>query len=642
MKKLFSYSSLIAVAALATFHGTIHGTTAGVFLSEVQIAGNKSDDEFIELYNSFDGSFDLTGYQLRRKTESGSESSIKVFEKKSIIPAHGFFLWANSGGIFKKPLADAETSSSALADNNSIALYTKSGVAGVLVDSLTWGKGALFQSGVSVFPNPAKNTSLVRDVNTLAWLLSNSSTPTNSIGLTYIPPPPAPPPPIPTPPPISKPSTVRVNEVFPNPSAKNDQGEFIELYNFGSLPQDISDWLIHDNSAGGQYIFPAGTLIVPDSYLVITDTTFTFSLNNSDETLSLFDSHHVLIDTMSYATTKEDVSLNYTASGFRGGRPTPSSANKLNNSPEITKEVPDEGYRGVPALFNAKGKDADGDSLKYTWDFGDGHKSYKDDATHTYEDSGTYQVTLTTTDGSDDTVEHFTIEISRFPEPTVRVTALMPNPNGRDTDREWLLLENREKKSINLKGFSIATGWKKLSNHPIRDDFFIPSKATAYLTHINASFTLPNKKGKIELRLPGGKVIQKIKYKLEQEIADDIIYRKEKGQDWQWQTELKQAVTRNTALTIAPRTVKALRPPESVSPVAPDPPKEKTVTSRYFSLLNYGTQVKLNRNIQLSFPEHENFQRITPPEHYAVTFIKKILEEVNASLNAWQSANKEE
>jgi hypothetical protein len=137
----------------------------------------------------------------------------------------------------------------------------------------------------------------------------------------------------------------------------------------------------------------------------VTDQSFKLSLNNANETVSLFDSSETLIDAVRYEKTKRGISLNYAPSGWRGGRPTPGTRNILNNLPETKERIPKKGYRGVPIVFHARGRDIDGDTLKYVWDFGDGHKSYKAETSHAYEKNGVYAVTLATTDGAEDTTE---------------------------------------------------------------------------------------------------------------------------------------------------------------------------------------------------------------------------------------------
>jgi PKD repeat protein len=525
----------LSVSALGTIFSILlpHETLAapsGIIMSEVSIAGEKASDEFVELYNTTDAAFDLSGLQLRRRTQSGSESSLKVFPKGTLIPAHGYFLWANSQGIFHAPFADTETSSSALANDNSIGLFTASGNDGALLDSLAWGGGTVFSSDSPVLPNPPKGTALTRDTTTRKWSPTESLTPTNSRGEAWTPPILEPP----TAPPVTPKLSVRFNEILANPSGDDGQGEFIELYNAGDAEIALDGFRIKDASKTGEYVFPSGTLLPAQEYFVLPRSASQISLNNSDETLSLLDQNLTLIDSVHYAKIKEGVSLNFTPSGWRGGTPTPGAKNQPNTLPETSEKVPKKGYRGVPVTFDARGKDADGDHLKHTWDFGDNHKSYKEETTHTYDDNGTYTVTLTTTDGSDDVVETFTLKIEALPKPEVRIAALIPNPSGRDTDSEWILIENRSKKAIDLQGFGIATGWKKLVNHPIRESLVIKPGKSVILTRQHALFILPNQKSKIELRSPDGTVLQKIKYKLDKEVGEDTVYFKEKGRAWAW------------------------------------------------------------------------------------------------------------
>lgn len=268
-------------------------------------------------------------------------------------------------------------------------------------------------------------------------------------------------------PPEPKPlKQVVINEVFPNPKAKSDQGEFIEFYNPLTEAVDLSQWEIHDASTSGKYIFPSGKKIESLGYLVVTDKDFTFSLNNTNETLTLSDTEQRIVHTVSYEKTKEGVTLNLVGDKLRGGKvPTPGQANILNNDPATKERVPKKGYRDIPVSFSAKGKDSDGDKLKYTWDFGDNHKGYKAETTHKYKAVGKYTVTLTTDDGSDTITENFDIKIEKYEAPKLRIVALSPNPKGKDSDFEWIEIENREKKTIDLQGFGVATGSQSKKTH---------------------------------------------------------------------------------------------------------------------------------------------------------------------------------
>lgn len=681
---LFLFASALFVW-LPDAPATVSAISPSIIISEIQIEGKDSagktvaDDEFIELYNTGSSDQILTNWELRRKTQGDTSSRGTLFHKFEsglTIPAGGYLLWTNKDSdadfIDLFDVQSKNKTSPNLTDDNSLGLYNNTSA---LIDSVAWGSGHKSPfSGSALYPdNPPGNKSLTRNIETLVLSLSDKPSPTNSYGETYSPKPEPPPDPIPlpdpTPPAIA--STIRINEIFPNPKAKSDSGEFIELYNFGSADADLSGWTLRDATKTGKYTFPSGTSLKASEYLVITDQAFKLSLNNTNETLSLFDTTEALIHTVSYAKTKENVSLNFIPSGWpasnavgvapagwRGGTPTPGSANVLNNLPETSEKVPEKGSKNIPLSFRAKGGDSDNDTLKYAWDFGDGHKSSRAAPTHTYEKNGTYIVTLKTTDGKDDVTETFTVKIRSYDPPKVRITALSPNPAGSDTDNEWLSIENREKKTVNLKGFSIATGKKKLANHPIREDFFIPPKQTATLTRSAALFTLPNQQGKIELRAPNGEVLQKIKYRMETTIAEDTVYTKEKGSHWVWQKKQTKVgslqPTEENSLPTASgmdemdqedNAPEEAISKEKISPATEEIPEQKvlgTTVSRaddtdkkLWQFLSAGTRVQISDSVSLN-PDALPREPSPAPlkEHYAVSLVKTSLLEINTELNA--------
>ncbi|MFA9261996.1 MAG: lamin tail domain-containing protein [Undibacterium sp.] len=557
---------------------------ASVILSEVQIEGEKAADEFVELYNNGNDLVNLSGWSLRKKSAADvttKGSSLKTFGSSDTVPAHGYFLWANSGSIFKD-MVDTTTSSS-LSDNNSLALYDKSGA---LIDSLTWGSSHALPYSPTLFDNPNKKEGFTRDLTTLTWSKTKAITPTNSKGEVYkeVVVPSIPPEPSPF-------TTIFINEVLPNPKEKNDAGEFIELYNPGSSTVDLSGWEIHDASTTGKYIFPSGKSIAALNYLVVTDQDFTLSLNNSIETLTLWDKDKRLVHEVKYEKTKEGIALGLVGGTLRGMRvPTPGAVNSENAEPVTKERVPKKSFRGFATEFRARSKDSDGDQLKFTWDFGDGHKSYKENISHKYLKSGRYTVTLTTDDGIDTTTETFDIKIEKYRAPKVRITSFIPNPKGNDSELEWIEIENHEKREVNLKGFSIATGTKKksITNHPIREDFIIPAKSTKKLTREFSLFALGNVRGHIELRAPDGTVIQDLKYKFDKSLKDGVVLKKEKGRRLETITPTNQEETTETNTPQTPISneepkVETTLPPESTSenvtsPIPTENPSPDTPT----------------------------------------------------------------
>ena len=85
-----------------------------------------------------------------------------------------------------------------------------------------------------------------------------------------------------------------INEFFPNPVGKDADGEWIELFNNSQETINLNGWQIKDAS-GKTFIFKNQT-INPAEYLVLDYKTTKISLNNSDETLFLYDQKGVLIN----------------------------------------------------------------------------------------------------------------------------------------------------------------------------------------------------------------------------------------------------------------------------------------------------------------------------------------------------------
>ena len=108
-----------------------------------------------------------------------------------------------------------------------------------------------------------------------------------------------------------------INEInYNSNNGVTDPGDWVELYNPNPNPIDISDWTFYDNN--NEFIFPSGTIIQPDDYLVLVEnetmfTTifphlatndylgdFAFGLSNKGERISLFDENKCISDYVIY------------------------------------------------------------------------------------------------------------------------------------------------------------------------------------------------------------------------------------------------------------------------------------------------------------------------------------------------------
>lgn len=130
---------------------------------EVQIHGNLADNNYIKIYNSQEYDVDVSNYNLRKKTSTGTESSIRVFPKEIIIPSKGYLLWANSKNDFHLELKADISSTAYLAKDNAIALLDNKGN---ILDSLSWGSPEkTFQKDDTFEKNPGPKEIIKKENN---------------------------------------------------------------------------------------------------------------------------------------------------------------------------------------------------------------------------------------------------------------------------------------------------------------------------------------------------------------------------------------------------------------------------------------------------------------------------------------------
>ena len=161
MPKSFYRDFFIISLFLLFFFAAICGVKAQeshFLIIEVQIAGDETDFDYIKIYNSFNEEKDVSGFKLKKRTSSGTESSISVFPEGTKIQANNFIIWANKK--YSSQISASLESTAVLSKNNSIALFDKDNV---LLDALAWGESEnSFIEGVSFSQNPEKNQQLNR------------------------------------------------------------------------------------------------------------------------------------------------------------------------------------------------------------------------------------------------------------------------------------------------------------------------------------------------------------------------------------------------------------------------------------------------------------------------------------------------
>ena len=91
-----------------------------------------------------------------------------------------------------------------------------------------------------------------------------------------------------------------INEFLPNPTGKDVDGEFIELWNNGPEEVNIGGYFLRDNA--GKTFYLSGSLS-PDGYLSLPRSQTKIAINNSDESLFLYGRDGTLADEVSFLGT---------------------------------------------------------------------------------------------------------------------------------------------------------------------------------------------------------------------------------------------------------------------------------------------------------------------------------------------------
>ncbi len=347
-----------------------------------------------------------------------------------------------------------------------------------------------------------------------------------------------------------------ITEILPNPLSEEEKNEYIEIYNPQTSTVTLAGWALSDKT-GQQYLFSKEE-IKPQQYLVVYRSNFKFALNNSgSEEIKLLAPNQKVIHSLSYRQAPEGISYSFDLekhawhwTEFQ----TPGQANKFNQPLNFQVKLPRNIYQNVKAKFNLQDLQINSKKeLKFKWDFGDGHHSYLQNPSHIYQQRGKFQLTVSIFNGRERKTKQFTVRVEKYPYRPIKIVEIMPNPIGKDTGHEYIVLENKSSKKINLADYFIATGKsrKKLVRHPIYKDFIIKSHHRRKLFNKKiCKFSLPNTKGEARLLAPDGEIVDKVKYQKEK-IADNEKYILATNKRWIWLKEKPTNLTATPAQALA-------------------------------------------------------------------------------------------
>ena len=121
---------------------------------------------------------------------------------------------------------------------------------------------------------------------------------------------------------------ITINEFMANPSGKDEEEEWIEIYNDADEIMDISGWQLDDVASGSKpFVFPKNTLIAPKSYVVFTRQVTGIALNNDKDSVRLLMPEGVVFQEINYEKPPLGKSSARTADGFIWSESSPGTAN---------------------------------------------------------------------------------------------------------------------------------------------------------------------------------------------------------------------------------------------------------------------------------------------------------------------------
>lgn len=315
-------------------------------LIEIQIAGEKSSDDFIKIYNPTDSDIYLGEYQdsyfrlVKRAKTSKDDYTIKSWSRNPTakIPAKGFYIWANKNYL-TLPEVDVSNSFS-ISPNNGVALRLGPENAGEIIDAVGWGSfNNVLLERRAFSDNPAAQQKLERKQTQGIY----QDTDDNSQDFYLNPPAKENPPepvivseekPLPnqwsgtpadvpsedspekSPPPVY-PSGVVINEILPSPDGPDSQEEIIELFNQNDFEVNLSGWKIRDKVGKiNTHVFSSDEKILEQGFIVLSAPLTKISLNNDNDGAELLWPNDQAVDTVNYTDAPRGSSYNKTSSGW--------------------------------------------------------------------------------------------------------------------------------------------------------------------------------------------------------------------------------------------------------------------------------------------------------------------------------------
>lgn len=344
---------------------------------------------------------------------------------------------------------------------------------------------------------------------------------------------------------------IYITEILPNPEGDDAAGEFIEIYNAGNRQVDLTGWSLsnEDGKKNNLEKIATSTKISAGEYLALYRVKTKIVLHNDSGEARLYQPlAEKALRVASYKNVKEGQGYNLAGDDewVWSENITPGAANifqAINHAPEVTFNIPAEVLIGQPIKFDSSDTfDADGDKLKYEWDFGDSIKNNLANPEHTYFKIGVYKVKLTVSDGQASTEKERSVKVVESLSKTILNTEttfsgsviikeILPNPTGADTGQEWIELFNQGAERMNLKDWRVEN---ENGKYKFKEDLWLEAGEFYLLSNAESKLALKNGSDTVSLYNNENQPVSEVKYA---DAVQGESYALGANGKWFWTTE---------------------------------------------------------------------------------------------------------
>jgi len=343
-----------------------------------------------------------------------------------------------------------------------------------------------------------------------------------------------------------------ISEIFPNPAGP-DFSEWIELENIGNKNFDLYGWRLENNN--NQYEFDH-QIINSKGFLVLNRLKTNLVLNNLKDKIKLYSiNSNKIVDEAEYKEAQEDCSLVRDKS-------------KLNNqwiwTKKITKNLKNEiqkinfapiAYFQLPEFIKTNeflvldasdSFDINQDDLKYFWDFGNGASSTGVLVSFVYKEAGDFKIKLRVSDGKLENILEKKIKVEKNIEENsliknlvlenkskankIIISEFLPDPQGADSEGEWIELQNIDKSIIDLFNWSIDDEEGGSKPYKIKENIKLKPGEYFVIDRADSNIALNNSSDWVRVFDFDENLIDEVKYTKSQE-GKSYIKNKDK---WYW------------------------------------------------------------------------------------------------------------